>query len=128
MKVRTKAACAASFLLAACISVVLPGPSREEDQAELARLEAEARALANPDGCSRPGDCRSAPVGARACGGPRTHLVYCAATTDTLELARRLEKLRRAEEAFNLRHGIVSTCDARLPPQTELVGGTCRAK
>lgn len=128
MKARTKVACAATFLFAACVSVVLPGPTREEAQSELAQLEADARAVANADGCSRPGDCRSAPVGARACGGPRTHLVYCATTTDTLELARRLERLRRAEVAFNLRHGIVSTCEHVTPPQTELAGGTCRAK
>ena len=75
-------ACAA-LALAACVSALAPEMTEAEDQAELARLEAEARALASPDGCAQPGDCRSAPVGAKACGGPRSYVVYCAATTDT---------------------------------------------
>jgi hypothetical protein len=120
-------ACAA-LVLAACVSALSPEATEAEDQAELARLEAEARALASPDGCAQPGDCRSAPVGAKACGGPRGYVVYCAATTDTVALFRKLEQHRRAEAAFNEKYGKFSTCDFASPPQTELAGGTCRVR
>lgn len=127
MRPWTTYACAA-LLLAACTPLSSPETTREEDQEALARLEAEARALASAGPCARPGDCRAAPVGARACGGPRTHLVYCAGTTDTVALFRKLDRLRRAEEAFNVKHGVFSTCDLAGPPDTELVAGSCRAR
>src|SRR5438046_3166798 len=57
-----------------------------DDLTRLARLEREARTLAKTDGCSASESCRTAPVGWRGCGGPRTYLVYCAATTDSAAL------------------------------------------
>jgi hypothetical protein len=65
-------------------------------------------------------------VGSRPCGGPRTYIVYCATTTDTVALNRKLEELRLAEERFNQQTGAVSTCEFRLPPETQLTGSTCR--
>ncbi|HEU4453485.1 MAG TPA: hypothetical protein VFR81_10515, partial [Longimicrobium sp.] len=47
------------------------GPSTgaaETDSARLARLELEARAMAQPGGCGEEGQCRTAPVGSRPCG------------------------------------------------------------
>lgn len=95
------------------------------ERATLARLEREARALASTSGCRSAGDCRSAPVGARACGGPRSYLTYCAATTDTVALFARLQALETAEQAYNRHSGMMSTCEMRLPPATALVGGRC---
>src|SRR3982751_1505906 len=64
-----------------------------DDRTRLARLEREARALAKTDGCSTSETCRTAPVGWRGCGGPRSYLVYCAATTDSVALYRKLDEL-----------------------------------
>jgi len=101
--------------------------SAEGDSARLARLEREARALARADGCTE-GACRTAPVGSRPCGGPRSYLVYCTATTDSAALFGKLAELARAEEELNQRTGAMSTCEYRMPPGTEVVGGTCRAR
>lgn len=101
-----------------------PSPA---DTALLARLEREARALARTDGCTEPAGCRVAPLGSRACGGPRGYVVYCAATTDTASLFAKLAQLRRAEEAYNREQGMMSTCEFREPPGVELSGGSCRA-
>lgn len=90
-------------------------------------LEAEARALADTTGCTDADACRTAPVGVKACGGPRDYLVYCATTTNTVALFAKLEELRRAEEAANRASGAVSTCEFVTPPGTELQGGSCRA-
>ena len=97
-----------------------------EMQEKLSRLEREARALAHTDGCDSLAQCRTAPVGWRSCGGPRTYLVYCAATTDTVALFRKLAELEAAEKEYNLKSGLMSTCVMREPPQVSFRGGSCR--
>lgn len=94
----------------------------------LARLEQEARALAKLDGCATAGECRTATVGWRGCGGPRTYLVYCAASTDTVALFRKLAELEKAEREYNASSGMMSTCELRLPPTVRLEGRSCRER
>jgi hypothetical protein len=77
-------------------------------------------------GCADAGGCRTAPVGWRGCGGPRTYLVYCAATTDTVALFRKLAELEAAERAYNASAHVISTCEFRLPPKVASSGGSCR--
>lgn len=93
---------------------------------QVTALEQEARALARRDGCGSVSQCRTAPLGERACGGPRSYLVYCAATTDSGALYRKLEQLRVVEKQYNDAAGIVSTCEYRLAPSVTLEGGSCR--
>ncbi len=104
-----------------------PATTPPGDAALIARLEREARALARADGCSSAAACRTAPVGSRPCGGPRDYVVFCAATTDTVELFAKLAELRRVEEAYNREQGMMSTCEFRSPPGVGLAGGVCRA-
>jgi hypothetical protein len=117
-------------------SVIVPPPSsppapaiaadtNKADQAHLTQLEREARALAKTDGCASVNACRTAPVGWRGCGGPRTYLVYCAATTDTVALFRKLAELDSAEQDYNAKNGMISTCEMRLPPRARLGGKRC---
>ncbi|HEY2025455.1 MAG TPA: hypothetical protein VGG78_00515 [Gemmatimonadaceae bacterium] len=108
-----------------------PPPARaadtnKADQARLTRLEQEARALAKTDGCASLGSCRTAPVGWRGCGGPRTYIAYCAAATDTVALFRKLAELDSAEQDYNAKTGIASTCEMRLPPHVALEGKRCK--
>jgi hypothetical protein len=119
-------------LLAACAT---PAPrssdsagartGRIDDTTNIARLERDARALVRTTGCDAASSCRTAPVGWRGCGGPRTYLVYCSASTDTVALMRTLEELKRAETAYNERESVVSTCEMRLPPNVTAEGGRC---
>jgi hypothetical protein len=96
-----------------------------DEQARLAQLERDARALAKTTGCAAPSECRTAPVGWRGCGGPRTYLVYCAASTDSIALFRKLDELKAAETAYNKKSGMMSTCEMRLPPTVTAQGGRC---
>ena len=91
-------------------------------------LEREAMLLAKTTGCSAPGQCAAAPVGSRPCGGPRYYLAYCPLTTDADALFAKLAQIRAAEEEYNRRHQLVSTCEFRMPPELELGNGACRAK
>lgn len=115
-------------------TAAVPAPTPTEDpqirageQEELQRLEREARALAKTAGCDRSGDCRTAPVGSRPCGGPRDYVVYCARTTDSVALFRKLDELARKEQDYNKRAGLMSTCEFRAPPAVTASGGSCRA-
>jgi hypothetical protein len=98
------------------------------DWDSILRIEAEAKALIKTDGCTSADQCRTAPVGSRACGGPRYYLVYCARTTDSAALFRKLDAVADAEQAYNVRYKIASTCEFRMPPTVVLTGGMCAAQ
>jgi len=100
---------------------------QKADWAQVTALETEAKALAKTDGCSTAGECRTAPVGSRACGGPRYYLVYCSRTTDSAALFKKLDAIAAAEREYNTRYKIISTCEFRMPPMVALTGGSCQA-
>lgn len=101
--------------------------ARIDDTTRMARLERDARALVRTAGCDAASSCRTAPVGWRGCGGPRSYVVYCPATTDTVALIRTLDELKRAEMAYNERESVISTCEMRTPPTVTVQGGSCVA-
>jgi hypothetical protein len=102
--------------------------TQEGDWAEIEKLEGEAKALAKTSGCTDAAQCRSGPVGSRGCGGPRYYLPYCAATTDSAALFRKLDEIATAEKAYNAKYQIGSTCEMRLPPALSITGGACSAQ
>ncbi|MEO6331400.1 MAG: hypothetical protein ABIV11_03255 [Gemmatimonadaceae bacterium] len=117
-----------AFAMSACGQLPHNGSgSRESDWAAIVRLEDQAKAIAKTSGCSSVSECRTAPVGNRACGGPRYYIAYCAATTDSVALFRKLDEVASAEKAYNRKYQLVSTCEFRMPPPLTLSGGECRA-
>lgn len=101
---------------------------QKADWAQIVALEDQAKALVKADGCSSAAQCRTAPVGSRACGGPRYYLVYCSQTTDSAALFQKLDAVASAERAYNQRYNIASTCEFRMPPTVALSGGSCQAQ
>jgi len=99
----------------------------QADWAAILRLEDQAKAIAKSSGCARVSECRTAPVGNRACGGPRYYIAYCSTTTDSVALFRKLGEVAEAENAYNRKYGIASTCEFRMPLPLTLSGGECRA-
>jgi hypothetical protein len=108
-------------------SAIARSDAAPTDTVRLARLEREARALAMTGGCATASTCRTAPLGLRACGGPRAYIAYCAATTDSIALFRKLDELKAADSAYNEATGMMSTCEMRLPSRVTLEGGRCAA-
>lgn len=102
------------------------GGDQAWDRSIIEQLERDARRLANAEGCRDVSACRVAPLGVKACGGPRDYIAYCVTATDTAALFRKLEELARAERAYNEKYGIMSTCEILLRPEVALVGQTCR--
>jgi hypothetical protein len=107
--------------------VVFTG-DQKADWAQIVALEDQAKAIVKAGGCSSAAQCRTAPVGSRACGGPRYYLVYCAATTDSAALQRKLDAVAAAEREYNTRYKLMSTCEFRMPPNVALTGGSCQAQ
>ncbi|MEO5580931.1 MAG: hypothetical protein ABIR58_09740 [Gemmatimonadaceae bacterium] len=106
---------------------VMPG-TKEGDWSAIEQIEAQAKAIAKTSGCTASSQCRTAPVGNRACGGPRYYLPYCAATTDSAALFAKLAEVAKAENEYNRKYGLASTCEFRMPPLVEAVAGSCVAK
>jgi hypothetical protein len=96
-----------------------------DDSTRVARLEREARALARTTGCGSASACRIAPLGWRACGGPRDYVAYCAASTDSVALFRKLDELKQAEKDYNAKSGMAGSCQMRLPPGVTFEAGSC---
>jgi hypothetical protein len=101
---------------------------QKADWAQIVALEDQAKALVKTDGCGSVGDCRTAPVGSRACGGPRYYLAYCSRTTDSAALFQKLDVVANAERAYNEHYQIASTCEFRMPPTVAISGGSCKAQ
>ena len=108
-------------------NIVFTG-DQKADWAQIVALEDQAKAVVKADGCSSATECRTAPVGSRACGGPRYYLVYCAQTTDSASLFRKLDAVSAAEREYNTRYKLMSTCEFRMPPIVALSGGSCTAQ
>jgi hypothetical protein len=104
--------------------VVFTG-DQKADWGQIVALEDQAKATLKIGGCNSAGECRTAPVGSRACGGPRYYLVYCSKTTDSAALFRKLDAIAVAEREYNQRYNLVSTCEFRMPPNVALVAGSC---
>jgi hypothetical protein len=107
--------------------IILTG-DQKADWAQILALETQAKALVKADGCTSADQCRTAPVGSRACGGPRYYLVYCSRTTDSAALYRKLGAIADAEREYNTRYQLVSTCEFRMPPAVALTGSSCTAQ
>ena len=107
--------------------VILTG-DQKTDWAQIVALEDQAKAIVKADGCTSADQCRTAPVGSRACGGPRYYLVYCSRTTDSAALYRKLDAIAEAEREYNTRYQLASTCEFRMPPTVALSGGSCQAQ
>ena len=123
---------AAALIVAACAKNDDPPPDtqtptqrRVASETRIRELEQQARALAKTDGCDRVEQCAAAPVGVKGCGGPRSYLVYCKATTDEAALLRTLEELKRVEGEYNQEHNIASDCMMIMPPEMRLEGRAC---
>ena len=102
--------------------------TQQSDWNAIEQLEAQAKGIAKIDGCASSSDCRSAPVGSRGCGGPRYYIPWCAKTTDSASLYAKLVEVARAEQDYNKKYQVASTCEFRMPPLVESSGGSCTAK
>lgn len=125
----------AILLLLACTACATraDGPSATQVPAP-----AEAAAPASPGSlgwiqtligkaeCTSDSQCQVLPIGAKACGGPASHLAYSTAHTNTAELQALAERYREEQQAGNQRSGMVSNCRMLPTPVASCRANTCR--
>lgn len=87
---------------------------------------AEIRRLIGTPACSSNAQCRTLPVGARACGGPDAYLAYSTQQADAGRLQALAERSRSERKAESERSGEMSVCRHVTDPGAVCVAGTCR--
>lgn len=88
-------------------------------------LMTQINELAKTTGCASASDCQTLPVGRKACGGPRTYVVFCSKSTNVAALKAKIAELDRVELAAS--KNTVSDCMMVTQPRVTLSGGACRA-
>ena len=86
----------------------------------------QIRAMIGNAACSGPSQCRTLPVGARACGGPEAYLPYSTANLSEPALKALAERYKSEREAHNQASGMVSNCRFIPDPGAVCRGGTCQ--
>ncbi|MED5619340.1 hypothetical protein [Ideonella sp. BN130291] len=75
--------------------------------------------------CKEDAECRTLPVGAKACGGPSGYIAWSATQSDGALLERLAREHAKAESARNARSGMVSNCMMESDPGARCVAQRC---
>lgn len=101
--------------------------SKDEDLAELTALQEEIELLVDSGVCSENSDCGSIAFGSKACGGPKTYLVFSTSINVAL-LQQKVATYNALDNAYNQKWGIISDCAYLLPPTSvQCINGKCTA-
>jgi hypothetical protein len=129
-------ACAAG--LACLLAAMAPGagasaPAGSGADGSVAALRSQIQALVGEAPCSSDADCRSSPIGAKACGGPEAYIAWSARTTDEAALGTALAGYTAAQRTAITREGRVSNCEFVTDPGAVCVasgqaGGRCQLR
>ena len=90
--------------------------NQELDHKILLDLFSEIETIADSYSCEDEGEWFFTPYGSKPCGGPMGYIPY----SNQIEIPQFLEKVNKytnAEELFNIKWGIISTCDITPEPK-----------
>lgn len=111
----------ATTALASCAQ-----PPSAPAEPESQRLSRELRTLIGPAACTADSQCRSLPVGAKACGGPAGYWAWSTQDGDAQRItdlaARQAAAQRKENEANSMR----SNCALAVDPGAACVAGRCQ--
>lgn len=96
-----------------------PAPKQDD-------LLAQIRALIGNASCTDGSQCRTLPIGARACGGPEGYLAYSTSSAPEAELKALAERHKQERSDFHAKSGIMSNCRFMPDPGAVCVAGTCQ--
>jgi len=86
----------------------------------------QIRAMIGSASCTDSSQCRTLPVGARACGGPEAYLPYSTANLSEPVLKALAERYKSEREAANEKSGMMSNCRYMADPGAVCRAGTCQ--
>lgn len=91
--------------------------AQKEEQTTLLALKTEIETIANSSVCSESTECQYIAFGSKPCGGPWSYIIY-SSSIDTNTLETLVTSYNEKEHDFNIKYGIVSTCDFVSPPSS----------
>jgi len=86
----------------------------------------QIRTMIGSASCTDSSQCRTLPVGARACGGPEAWLPYSTANLSEPALKALAERYKSEREAENEKSGMLSNCRYIPDPGAVCRAGTCQ--
>jgi hypothetical protein len=101
--------------------------TQEDDLAVLNDLKQAIELLIAEGNCTENESCDFIAFGSKACGGPKSYLVFNT-SIDVELLHEKVSTYNEMEAEYNLKWGIISDCMFLLPPtNVECVDGQCKA-
>lgn len=116
-----------SVWLIACAQPAPPPPPASAPAADSQTLYRQIRDEIGEPTCSSTAQCRSSPVGQKACGGPEAYVVWSTAVSDGTRLRQLIDAYTRARQSDNQRSGLVSNCAMVNDPGARCEAGRCVA-
>lgn len=86
----------------------------------------ELRQLGRVVECSSDQQCKTVAVGAKACGGPESFMVYSTANASPEQVQALAERYRKEREQENKLNGTVSDCRMLMDPGAQCRAGACQ--
>ena len=114
-----------AWAVSACQAQQVAGPSPSTNQStrlDEAQLLQRITAAIGAAACQQQADCRTLPVGAKACGGPARWVAWSAAQSDGAQLQAWAAELDARQRQRQAAEGLMSTCSIVPDP-----GAICRA-
>lgn len=124
-------ACAACSGCASDLSATPPPAAASASSADASGPAAtlpQIRALVGAAACTDSAQCRSAPLGSRACGGPEAYLAWSTAATAAAPLQQLLDRYRREREQADAAAGMQSVCTVVPDPGAQCRAGVCQLR
>ncbi len=97
------------------------------DKTELKALYNDIQQMAGKAQANDVAQCRVVGVGAKACGGPQSYLVYSTLSGNETELLQKVERYNALMRMQNEQQGLMSDCAIVPEPGVVLVNGFCQA-
>ncbi|PZX94146.1 hypothetical protein DOS84_05850 [Flavobacterium aquariorum] len=91
--------------------------SQETENQNLTKMYSEiiSASMVNTTPCTNPAEWSFTAIGSKSCGGPTGFIAY-SLKINVQEFLKKVENYTKAEDAYNKKWGIISTCDMILPP------------
>ncbi len=102
--------------------------NQQSDRADLNKLKREIDRKIGKPRARRLNQCRVIAFGAKACGGPKTYLVYSSFQTNENQLKRLINQYNSLEDKINKETNAMSDCMFIEEPKAELVNSMCKIK
>jgi hypothetical protein len=99
----------------------------DEDQ-QLVQLAKNIEEFAKNKACTGGDNCRSMPMGAKACGGPTSYIIYSLSKTDEKLLTEKVKQYTDFQKELNIKYNRISDCSFLLPPMVDCLNGVCASK